>query len=127
MRVLTLRVSSLLILGSVVMLTPAQADCIDQRLVFQPSSGKLGFRVEIVPTESGGEGQQAHIYRPFHSTPETYQIVTEQPSGAGSRYLLVGPAGTLRFDVSANGTAVVESNREIPSRWQLAASPDCPR
>jgi hypothetical protein len=91
------------------------------------SSGKLGFRVEIVPTESGGEGQQAHVYRPFRSTPDTYQIVNEQPSGAGSRYLLVGPAGTLRFDVSANGTAVVESNREIPSRWQLAASPDCPR
>ena len=88
-------------------------------MVFQPSSGKLGYRVEIVPTEVDGE-RQAHVYRPFRSTPDIYRIVTEQQSGSGSRLTLVGPAGTLRFDLNENGTAEIEANREIPSRWRLA-------
>jgi hypothetical protein len=117
-----MRVTSLLILGSVVIVTPAQADCADQRLVFQPSSGKLGFRVEIVPAEAGGAEGQALVYRPFHKTPDAYQVVTEQPSGSGARLVLIGPAGTLRFDVSADGTAVIEANREMPSRWRLVCN-----
>lgn len=106
-----------LILASAMFATPAFAQCTDQRLVFQPESGKLGFRVEILPMEAGAK---ALVHRPFRSTPDTYQIVAERPSDAGSRYVLVGPAGTLRFDVDASGTAVVEANREIPSRWRLA-------
>jgi hypothetical protein len=114
-----MRVLRLLILASAAIATPALADCQDQRLVFQPSSGKLGFRVEIAPANADGE-RKALVYRPFRSVPDTYRIVTEQPSGSGSRYVLSGPAGTLRFDVSDNGTAEVEANREIPSRWRLA-------
>jgi len=106
-----------LILASVAFTSPAFAQCADQRLVFQPESGKLGFRVEILSTQAGA---RALVHRPFRSTPNTYQIVAEQPSDAGSRYVMVGPAGTLRFDVDASGAAVVEANRDIPSRWRLA-------
>lgn len=109
----------LLMLASVAAGTPALADCKDQRLVFQPSSGKLGYRVEIVPTDVAGE-RQARVYRPFRSSPDTYRVVAEQPSGSGSRFTLIGPAGTLRFDLNENGTAEIEANREIPSRWRLA-------
>ena len=111
-----MRILSPLILASAVSATPALAECTDQRLVFQPTSGKLGFRVEILPAEAGAK---ALVHRPFRSTPDTYQVVSEQAAAAGSRYVLVGPAGTLRFDVDPNGTAVIEANREIPSRWRL--------
>jgi len=113
-----MRFWSLLVLGSVVIASPALADCTDQRLVFQPSNGKRGFRVEIVPTESGSE-RQALVYRPFHATPDTYDVV-EQPSGSGARLVLIGRGGTLRFDLGTDGTAVVDANRDIPSRWRLA-------
>jgi hypothetical protein len=112
-----MRIRSPLILASLIVATPALADCPDQKLVFQPASGKLGFRMEIMPAELGAK---ALVHRPFRSTPDTYEIVAERSSETGSRYVLVGPAGTLRFDVDANGTAVVEANREIPSRWRLA-------
>jgi len=115
-----MRFWSLLILGSVAIASPALADCTDQRLVFQPSNGKRGFRVEIVPAESGSE-RRALVYRPFHATPDTYEVV-EQPAGSGARLVLIGPAGALRFDLGADGTAVADANRDIPSRWRLACN-----
>lgn len=113
-----MRVLSLLLLGSLAIVTPARADCGDQRLVLKPESGKLGFRVEIVKTESGSEGQ-ALIYRPFSKAPDTYRLVVDPLSD--SRYILIGPAGTLKFEVG-NGTATVESNRDFPSRWRVACN-----
>jgi len=111
-----MRIVSPLIVASSMLATPALADCPDQRMVFQPTSGKLGFRMEIVQAEAGAK---ALVHRPFRSTPDTYEIVSEQTADAGSRYTLVGPAGSLQLDIDADGTAVVEANREIPSRWRL--------
>ena len=110
-----MRMFSSLVLASTVLATPAFARCTDQRLVFQPTSGKLGFRVEILSVDAGA---RALVHRPFRDTPDSYQIVSEQADDTGSRYVLVGPAGTLRFDVDRSGTAVVEANRDIPSRWR---------
>jgi len=103
------------ILASTVLATPAFAQCTDQRLVFQPTSGKLGFRMEILSAEAGAK---ALVHRPFRGTPDSYQIVSEQAHDAGSRYVLVGPGGTLRFDVDRSGAAVVEANHDMPSRWR---------
>jgi len=103
------------ILASTVLATPAFAQCTDQRLVFQPTSGKLGFRMEILSAEAGAK---ALVHRPFRGTPDSYQIVSEQADDTGSRYVLVGPGGTLRFDVDRSGAAVVEANHDIPSRWR---------
>ena len=111
-----MRIVSPLIVASSMLATPVLADCPDQRMVFQPASGKLGFRMEIVRAEAGAK---ALVHRPFRSTPDTYEIVSEQTIDAGPRYTLVGPAGSLRFNVDADGTAVVQANREIPSRWRL--------
>ena len=71
-----------------------------------------------VPLVSAEAGARALVHRPFRDTPDSYQIVSEQADDTGSRYVLVGPAGTLRFDVDRSGTAVVEANRDIPSRWR---------
>jgi hypothetical protein len=68
---------------------------------------------------ASGLAATALVHRPFRSTPDTYEIVSEQTPDAGSRYTLVGPAATLQFDVNADGTDVAEANREIPSRWRL--------
>jgi hypothetical protein len=111
----------LLVVGAVTIVSPAKADCRDERQVFKPASGKMGFRMEIV-TEADSKVGQALVYRPFNAAPDTYQLIVEQKSPTGSRYRLVGRAGSLRLDVSADGKAVVESNREIPSVWQLACS-----
>jgi hypothetical protein len=111
-----MRILSPLIVVSAILATPALADCPDQRMVFQPTSGKLGFRMEILQADAGAK---ALVHRPFRSTPDTYQIVSEQTADAGTRYVLIGPAGTLQLDVDADGIAVVEANREIPSRWRL--------
>src|SRR5262249_51579301 len=103
MRIFSSLVFSSLILASTVLATPAFAQCTDQRLVFQPESGKLGFRVEILPAEAGA---RVLVHRPLRATPDSYQIVSEQAGDTGSRYVLVGPAGTLHFDVDQSGTAV---------------------
>jgi len=113
-----MRVLTLLILGSVVTATSALADCPDQRMVLKPESGKLGYRVEIVPGEAGSKGQ-ALVYRPFAARPDTYDLIVD-PSG--SHYTLYGPAGALKLDVDSNGSAVLDSNREIPSSWRLACN-----
>jgi len=110
-----MRIFSSLILVSTVLATPAFAQCTDQRLVFQPTSGKLGFRMEILSEEAG---TRALVHRPFRDTPDSYQIVSEQTGDAGSRYVLVGPGGTFHVDIDPSGTAVVEANRDIPSRWR---------
>jgi hypothetical protein len=116
-----MRVLSLFVLGSIVSASPALADCSDQRMVLKPDTGKLGFRVELVPGESGSGGQ-ALIYRPFHATPDTYNLTVDPLSPTGSRYILSGPAGALKLEVGADGTAVIDSNREFPSRWRLACN-----
>jgi len=33
---------------------------------------------------------------------------------------LIGQAGILRLETLADGQAVLEANREMPSRWRLA-------
>ena len=111
----------LLIVGAVTIVSPAKADCADERRVFKPASGKMGFRMEIL-TEADSNVGQALVYRPFTSKPDTYQLIVEQKSPSGSRYRLIGRAGSLGLEVSADGKAVVESNREIPALWQLACS-----
>jgi hypothetical protein len=101
--------------------SPALADCPDQRMVLKPETGKLGYRVEIVPGESGSRGQ-ALVYRPLAATPDTYDLTVDPRSPNGSRYILSGPAGALKLDVGSNGIAVLDSNREIPSRWRLSCN-----
>jgi len=109
----------LLIMGAVTIVSPAKSNCVDERRVFKPTSGKMGFRMEILTAADSNIGQ-ALVYRPFINTPDTYQLIVEQKSPSGSRFRLIGPAGSLRLDVSADGKAVVESNREIPALWTLA-------
>jgi hypothetical protein len=111
----------LLLAGAVTIVSPAKADCGDDRQVFKPASGKMGFRLEIV-TETDSKVGQALVYRPFSSAPDTYQLIVEQTSPSGSRYRIIGRAGNLRLEVSADGKATVESNREIPALWRLACS-----
>ncbi|SRR6266540_3201047 len=111
----------LLIAGAVIIVSPAKADCGDERQVFKPASGKMGFRLELV-TEGDSNVGQALVYRPFNSSPDTYQLIVEQKSASGSRYRIIGRAGNLRLEVSADGKATVESNREIPALWRLACS-----
>src|SRR5712691_5278240 len=50
-----MRIVSSLIVASSMLATPVLADCPDQRMVFQPASGKLGFRMEIVQAEGGAK------------------------------------------------------------------------
>jgi hypothetical protein len=116
-----MRVLNLLILGLIATASPAFADCSDQRMVLKPETGKLGFRVELVPGESGAGGQ-ALIYRPFVARPDKYELTVDPLSADGSRYILIGPAGRLKLDVGSNGVATVESNRDFPSRWRLACN-----
>jgi hypothetical protein len=112
----------LLIVGAVMTVSPAKADCGDERQVFKPASGKMGFRLELV-TEGDSTVGQALVYRPFNAAPDTYQLIIEQKSASGSsRYRIIGRAGNLRLEVSADGKATVESNREIPALWRLACS-----
>jgi hypothetical protein len=101
--------------------SPAKADCADERRVFKPASGKMGFRMEILAGADSNVGE-ALVYRPFISTPDTYQLIVEQRSAASTRYRLIGRAGSLRLDVSAEGKAEVEANRELPALWRLACS-----
>jgi len=116
-----MRVLILLILGAMTIVSTAKADCGDDRRVFKPASGKMGFRLELV-TEADSNVGQALVYRPFNSAPDPYQLIVEQQSASGSRYRIIGRAGNLRLEVSADGKATVESNREIPALWRLACS-----
>jgi len=50
-----MRIFSPLIVASSMLATPVLADCPDQRMVFQPASGKLGFRMEVVQAEGGAK------------------------------------------------------------------------
>jgi hypothetical protein len=114
-----MRIASLLTFGAIMAASPAFADCPDQRMVLKPESGKLGYRVEIVPGESGSSGH-ALVYRPFVAKPDTYDLIVDPRSSSGSRYILSGPAGALKLEMDSNGTAVLDANREIPSRWRLS-------
>jgi hypothetical protein len=116
-----MRGSILLILGVLTIMSPAKADCGDERRVFKPASGKMGFRLEIVTMGDSTVGQ-ALVYRPFSKSPDNYRLIVEDTSPAGSRYRLIGPAGMLRLDVTADGKATVDSNRDFPSVWKLACS-----
>lgn len=103
------------------MVSPAKADCADDRQVFKPASGKMGFRLELV-TEADSTVGQALVFRPFNSKPDSYQLIVEQKSASGARYRIIGRAGTLHLEVSADGKATLESNKEIPALWRLACS-----
>jgi hypothetical protein len=100
-------------------MSPAQAECPpNQPIVYEPASGKLGFRIEIFPEAPDGSGR-ALIYRPFSTGPDPYRLISEQTAASGGRYMLIGQAGILRFETTADGHASVEANRDIPSQWQL--------
>jgi hypothetical protein len=71
-------------------------------MVYEPSSGKSGFRMELVTGTTDGIGR-ALVYRPFSQAPDDYKLITE-----------------LRLETRADGQAVLEANREMPSRWRLA-------
>jgi hypothetical protein len=114
----------LLILGAVTIVSPAKsanANCGDERRVFKPASGKMGFRLELVTAADSAVGE-AHVYRPFSKSPDNYQLIVVETSPERSRYRLIGPAGMLRLDVTADGKATVDSNRDFPSLWKLACS-----
>jgi hypothetical protein len=99
---------------------PARAECPpDRRMVYEPTSGKSGFRMELMAGTADGIGR-ALVYRPFNQAADDYRLVTEQTSASSARYVLIGPAGILRLETSADGQAVLEANREMPSRWRLA-------
>jgi hypothetical protein len=99
---------------------PARAECpLDRRMVYEPTSGKTGFRMELVTGTTDGIGR-ALVYRPFSQAPDDYKLITEQTSAASARYVLIGQAGILRLETRADGQAVLEANREMPSRWRLA-------
>jgi hypothetical protein len=111
----------LLLAGAVTMVSPAKADCGDERQVFKPASGKMGFRLELV-TEADSTVGQALVFRPFSNTPDNYQLIVEQKTASGARYRIIGRAGSLRLEVGADGKATLESNKEIPALWRLACS-----
>jgi hypothetical protein len=72
---------------------PARAECpLDRRMVYEPTSGKTGFRMELVTGTTDGIGR-ALVYRPFSQAPDDYKLITEQTSAASARYVLIGQAG----------------------------------
>jgi hypothetical protein len=99
---------------------PARAACpTNQRLVYEPTSGKSGFRMELVINTTDGIGR-ALVYRPFSQAPDDYKLITEQTSDSSARYVIIGQAGILRLETTTDGQAVLEANRDMPSRWRLA-------
>jgi hypothetical protein len=70
---------------------PARAECPpDRRTVYEPTSGKSGFRMELVTGTTDGIGR-ALVYRPFSQAPDDYKLITEQTSAA-SALCLIGQA-----------------------------------
>lgn len=96
---------------------PAAAQCPGQVTVFEPQSGKHGFRMEVwAPAE--GERGHALVYRPFHSTPERVVVVFLESADGANRYLLVGSRGPQYIEIRTDGSATMDASREYPSRWQ---------
>jgi hypothetical protein len=56
---------------------PLRAECPpDRRIVYEPASGKYGFRMELVTGAQDSIGR-ALVYRPFSQAPDDYKLITE--------------------------------------------------
>jgi hypothetical protein len=106
-------IRGLWVLLSVLLVSPATAKC----SVYEPISGKIGFRLEIVAEAPDGSGRVL-VYRPFEQTPDAYRLVFQQETSTGKRYALLGPAGVLWLEISSDGRVVLQANREMPSQWR---------
>jgi hypothetical protein len=113
-------IQSLLIPAIVAVVSPALAECRHEHRIYEPASGKFGFRLEIVADAPDGSGW-AEVYRPFSDAPDKYKLIFDRSSDSGGRYVLFGPAGILRLELSTDGQAILDANRRIPSRWRLSS------